>query len=161
MITNQQRSWLDETYKEALASAHVWPQMAACEAALESGFGSSKLARVDLNLFGMKQHEHPTYGTVQLPTREFLDGQWEIVEDNFVKYDSLEECFDDRMATLKRLAPHYAHYAAAISAPSAIDYVNEVSKSWSTDPARASKVIAIYNDYTAQPSPGVSKDLCE
>ena len=60
-MTDEQRQFLA---KAAAAQArHVFPEMAACEAALESGFGKSGLAREDNNLFGMKQHPHPVYGT--------------------------------------------------------------------------------------------------
>lgn len=119
--------------------------MAACEAALESGYGRSQLATQDNNLFGMKQHLHPLYGTHVLSTREFLGGEWVTLNASWITYPDWQACFADRMATLKRLAPHFPHYAAALGAASATAYVNEVSRSWSTDPARAAKVIAIYD----------------
>src|SRR6266404_5395695 len=102
-MTSAQRDWLKQTAKSAEIAEHIFPQMAACEAALESGFGSSALAREANNLFGMKQHMHPVYGTLSLPTKEFLSGEWQTVEAQWVKYDSIDECFEDRMATLTRL----------------------------------------------------------
>jgi len=146
MSANQQE-WIEETAQAATDSGHVFPEMAACEAALESAFGQSALAREGLNLFGLKQSTHPRYGTLALPTREFLDGDWTVVPANWIKYPTLADCFEDRMATLKRLAPVYPHYAAALAAPDAYTYVTEVSQTWSTDPDRASKVIAIYGQY--------------
>lgn len=119
--------------------------MAACEAALESGYGRSLLAIQDQNLFGMKQHQHPVYGTHSLPTREFLGGEWETVTANWVSYPDLQSCFQDRMSTLRRLAPHFPHYQAALDATNGEDYVRAVSESWSTDPKRADKVLAIFN----------------
>jgi flagellum-specific peptidoglycan hydrolase FlgJ len=145
-MTPSQREWILTTAAAAAEAKHIFPRMAACEAALESGFGSSALARQANNLFGMKQHQHPAYGTVMLPTREFFDGEWTVETDAFVKYGTLEECFEDRMETLARLAPHYPHYAAAIAAADDETYVTEVSKSWSSDPAKASKVIAIFDE---------------
>lgn len=137
--------WLATTATAALDAGHVYPEMAACEAAEESNYGLSFLAREDNNLFGMKQHQHPAYGTVALPTREFLDGAWETVDATFVRYPDLKACFADRMATLVRLSSVYPHYAEALDAPGPIEYVLAVSKTWSTDPSRALKVIAIYN----------------
>jgi flagellum-specific peptidoglycan hydrolase FlgJ len=140
----------------ARRSGHIWPAFAACEAALESGWGSSRLAAVH-NLFGMKQHLHPQYGTLSLPTREFLRGGWTVVSADWIEYPDDGACFADRMATLQMLAPRYAHYAAALAATTGEDFINQVSQSWSTDPNRAEKVLEIYQVHqaalTAAPAP--------
>src|SRR5580704_2930951 len=93
----------------------------------------------------MKQHSHPIYGTHALPTREFLNGEWVATEANWIVYPDWASCFADRMASLKRLASVYPHYAAALAAGSATTYVMQVSQSWSTDPERGEKVLAIYD----------------
>ncbi len=133
--------------QQAEQAGHIFPDMAACEAALESRYGTSQLAISANNLFGMKQHltkrADNTYDFVTMPTKEYIDGEWKIVAANFCKYPDQAACFTDRMNTLKYLAPHYPHYAAALLAKDAIEYVNAVSLSWSTDPRRAAKVIAI------------------
>jgi flagellum-specific peptidoglycan hydrolase FlgJ len=133
----------------AKAAGHIFPEMAACEAALESGFGKSGLAALDNNLFGMKQHKHPVYGTHVLPTKEFENGEWITVQALWVKYPDYTTCFTDRMATLTRLAPAkgFEHYAAALAAKDAQTYVREVSAKWSTDPHRADKVLVIYEEF--------------
>jgi len=146
MITPAQKSWVLITAAQAYSAQHIYPRMAACEAALESGFGGSMLAKMGNNLFGMKQHSHVTFGTVSLPTEEFLDGQWQRVNADWVKYPTLQDCFADRMATLQRLQDAYPHYQAALTAPDAQTYITEVSKTWSTDPNRAAKVQAIYDE---------------
>jgi len=61
-------------------------------------------------------------------------------------YPDWQTCFEDRMATLRRLCLVYPHYLAALNAGSATTYVNEVSRTWSTDPERANKVLAIYDN---------------
>jgi flagellum-specific peptidoglycan hydrolase FlgJ len=149
-MNNNQIEWLGNVAAEAAKAEHVHPDMAACEAALESGFGSSALAREGNNLFGMKQHMHPIFGTVILPTREFLNDQWVEVNCKWVKYETMEECFADRMETLYRLRDAYPHYGLALAATDPIVYINEVSQSWSTDPARSAKVQAIYHEFLAQ-----------
>jgi flagellum-specific peptidoglycan hydrolase FlgJ len=141
------KQWLTSTAQAAGAANHIWPEMAACEAGLESAFGTSKLAAQDNNLFGMKTHAHEVYGVVVLPTKEYLDGNWEVVDASFVKYATLEECFEDRMDTLYRLKSVYPYYSAALSAQDEFTYINEVSRTWSTDPNRASKVTTIYKEY--------------
>ncbi len=154
-MTPKNIAWLKLAISEASNALHIWPLMASCEAALESAhkgiFGQSELAREGNNLFGCKQHRHPVHGTLNLPTKENLDGKVEEVEAGFVKYDTFKECFEDRMATLKRLAPHYRHYAMALAARDPFNYVTHVSLTWSTDPDRAQKVIEIYNEFLAQP----------
>jgi flagellum-specific peptidoglycan hydrolase FlgJ len=153
----QHLAWLENIIAQAKAAEHVWPEMAACEAALESGWGNSALAREAKNLFGLKQSSHPLYGTVMMPTREFINNQWTVVPAAWVQYDTETACFDDRMNTLRRLKNAYPHYAAALEATDPLTYIVEVSKSWSTDPQRAYKCQSIYADYKASlPTPDLS-----
>jgi len=150
-VNDLQRQFLDEATAQAVKANHPFPQMAACEAALESSWGHSALAIEGNNLFGCKQHSHPIFGTMTLPTREWqgsaLDGRWITVGANWVKYPDCRACFADRLATLERLSNAYPHYAAALKAAEARTYITEVSKTWSTDPDRAKKVLSIYQDY--------------
>jgi len=145
-LSYTQKAFVLKIAEEAAASSHCWPQMAACEAALESGFGTSGLAVRDLNLFGMKQHTHPVYGTENLPTKEFLHGDWVTVTAPWVVYPSYEACFDDRMNTLDRLKNAYPNYAHALLATDPFTYVRDVSATWSTDPHRADNIIEIYHE---------------
>ena len=135
-----------EAAGEATQAGHVFPRMAASEAALESDYGKSALARLGFNLFGTKQHIHPAYGTMNLPTREFLHGEWVQIVGAWVRYDNLAECFADRMETLKRLRDVFPHYEAALAAPTPEVYIQEVSATWSTDPQRGAKCLAIYKE---------------
>ena len=91
-----------------------------------------------------------TYGTHILPTREFENGEWVTVNAAWVHYPGVSTCFFDRMMTLTRLSPYFPNYAAALAAKDAETYVTEVSKTWSTDPDRAQKCIAIYREYMPQ-----------
>lgn len=150
-MTPEQKQWVLSTADEAAAAKHIWPNMAACEAALESAFGESELALNGNNLFGTKQHVHPEYGTLVLPTKEWLDGKWAPTTADWVKYPDVASCFVDRMTTLQRLAPVYPHYAAALQANDPQTYVTAVSQTWSTDPSRAAKVLEIYNEVFPQP----------
>ena len=53
-------------------------------------------------------------------------------------------CFSARMRLLQGASRKYPHYAAALAATTGEEFVREVSQTWSTDPARASKVLSIY-----------------
>ena len=151
-MTPTQKAFLNRAYEAAKLANHVFPEMAACECALESGYGKSVLAQ-SCNLFGMKKHAHEFYPTVSLPTKECLDGRWVALNSSFIAYPDWAACFADRMETLKRLAPFYPHYKAALEATSPENYVDEVSKTWSTDPHRAQSCCQIYremvNDWNA------------
>jgi flagellum-specific peptidoglycan hydrolase FlgJ len=153
-MNQEQKSFLDRAAAAARAGGHIFPEMAACEAALESAYGTSKLAVEDSNLFGMKQHKHPEYGTHALPTREFINGAWIQTTANWVTYPGWNFCFFDRMVTLHKLSNNYPHYEAALVARDAETYVTEVSKTWSTDPHRAEHIIAIYHEYMSLPQGG-------
>ncbi len=132
-------------YGQAKLSEHIFPAMAACEAMVETGWMSSELARDYCNLFGQKQSVgQPIFLSVNMPTREVVDGQWIDVRAKFVWFPNVAACFTARMHTLLRLADAYPHYAAALHASNAEDYVIAVSKTWSTDPMRAAKCISIY-----------------
>lgn len=151
-MIDSQKQFIAGAAAEAAKANHPFPEMAAAEAALESNYGQSALARDAFNLFGMKLHkhpDHPEFGELALPTREFEGGQWIATTAEWMKYQSCSECFEDRLATLQRLAPKLPHYAAALAASDPYDYVTQVSQTWSTDPHRAAKVIAIYQEYTA------------
>lgn len=141
----------------ALAAGHVWPEYAACEAALESAkkgaFGESRLALEANNLFGQKQGKRRKlpYPTVSWNTWEDLNGPAPggdvIQRQEFLKFPDWQTCFKERMALLHALAPACPNYAAALAAPTGDQFIFAVSRTWSTDPARATKVLRIFRDY--------------
>lgn len=143
-----QKQFLDQAAAQAKLASHPFPEMVACEAALESGWGNSALAKDANNLFGTKQHKNPIFDTFNLPTKEFLNGEWEVVNAEWVKYPDQAACFADRLSTLERLASVYPHYKAALEAQDAETYIRQVSQTWSTDPQRAEKVLSIFKEYT-------------
>ena len=145
MATPEQLASLKELYEQAKESQHIWPEMAACEACLESGWLTSELARDYNNLFGQKQSKEPKYHTVKLPTEEVLNGHSFRILASFVWYPTKAEAFTERMALLERLQDTYPEYKAALHAVTPEDYILSVSKRWSTDPDRAKKVLQIYH----------------
>jgi flagellum-specific peptidoglycan hydrolase FlgJ len=148
-MTELQGDFLRKACAAAVAANHVFPEYAACEAALESSWGISKLAVEANNLFGQKQ-AHPILPgteTISLPTREYLHGAWTTVQAGWIKFPDWQACFQERMHLLRRLSAAYSHYAVALSAKSGEEFVTEVSKSWSTDPDRAGKVLSIYDQH--------------
>lgn len=150
-MTPLQESFLQRASDAARAAGHLYPEYAACEAALESGWGQSHLATQANNLFGQKQ-AHPTLPgteTLSLPTREYLHGAWVSVQAAWVQFADWESCFRERMALLRSLADGYPNYREALAATTGEQFVTLVSRSWSTDPARAGKVLAVYDTHRA------------
>lgn len=143
MATPEQLAFLAKAFAAAKTAGHVWPQAAACEAVVETAWGTSQSYLQGNNAFGTKQHVHAIFKTVNLPTREYINGAWCQVNAPFIAYPDLQACFSDRMDTLTRLAPSYPHYDAALKATTPEEYLVQVSQTWSTDPDRAATCVGI------------------
>lgn len=141
------REFLDTCVKLAREAGHIYPEMAACEAALESNWGKSKLAKEANNLFGRKQSIRPVYETYSIKTKEYIGKAWHIVEAKWVKYPDLKTCFKDRMELLQRLRGTYVEYDKALKATTPEDFIHWVSSRWATDPERGEKCLSIYKKY--------------
>ena len=144
--------FLAKAIQAAQESGHVWPEYAACEAALESNWGESRLARFGNNLFGRKAGKTWAGETLSIKTWEDLnrDGERqpeEIVDARWAKFNSWDECFRDRMAVLIALAPKFPDYAEALDAKDGESFGVHVSHTWATDPNRADKVLAIHRKH--------------
>lgn len=156
-MSQANQDFITNAVAAAEAAGHIFPQMAACEAAVESAgklpdgsyqYGYSQLARLYNNLFGTKQHQHPEYGTINLPTKEYSSVKgWYVINSAWVVYPTVMASFEDRMGTLERLKGVYPHYQAALIAPDPFTYVEQVSLTWSTGPERAQECINIYKQY--------------
>ncbi len=131
----------------ARAAEHIFPEYAACEAALESGWGSSTLARQGNNLFGQKQSHPPSGNSLSLPTREFVEGKWVVVPAQWKAFPDWQACFGERMALLRESAAICPHYRAALLAKTGAEFIVQVSASWSTDPQRANKVLRVFGEH--------------
>jgi flagellum-specific peptidoglycan hydrolase FlgJ len=154
MTTTPQDNFLRQAAAAARSAGHIFPDYAACEAALESTWGRSRLAREANNLFGQKQSAEGVekagsegVGTVALPTQEFLNGRWVTVIARWARFTDQAACFRARMALLHRLQQSYPAYARALAATTGEAFIEEVSRAWSTDPQRAAKVLAIHRQH--------------
>jgi hypothetical protein len=109
MTTPLQDNFLRQASAAAHQSGHIFPEYAACEAALESNWGQSRLAREANNLFGQKQSANDNDGaaTIAMPTQEFLRGRWFTVVAHWARFADQAACFRARMALLHRLQQNY------------------------------------------------------
>ncbi len=142
MSTSQ--DFLRRAWAAALDAGHIFPEFAACEAALESGWGESRLAKQYNNLFGQKQGQVIAlpYPSIVLETGECLpDGTPYKDRAAFLWFPDWTTACRERMALLRRL-PRYQPALAAIDGR---EFVELVSPAWATDPQRAAKVLQIYD----------------
>lgn len=65
------------------------------QAALESAWGESQLARIACNLFGVKADPSWKGPTYNLGTREYLDGKSVMVPASWRKYANWADCLED------------------------------------------------------------------
>jgi len=109
------------------------------QAALESAWGKSELARVANNYFGIKAwrgHE-----AIEMPTLEYVDGAPVRVAAKFAKYASMLECFADRDRIIATL-PAYQEACAAAGDPAA--FARALARHWATDPRYAENLLCVY-----------------
>lgn len=106
--------------------------------ALESGWGSH-IPPGSNNFFGIKAvGDQPS---VNVPTREFLHGQWETIYQPFRKFASVADCFDAH-GQLLATNPAYAS-ARQYEHGQDAQFVQALQGHYATDPAYGSLLNAI------------------
>jgi len=115
------------------------PGVAVAQAALESAWGNSELARAANNYFGIKAR--PGGEAIELPTIEYIDGAPVHIPAKFAKYAAIAECFADRDLMIASL-PAYREARAAAGDPEA--FARSLARHWATDPGYAEKVLYLY-----------------
>lgn len=114
------------------------------QAALESAWGESGLARNGNNLFGIKADSLWRGETLTMNTREFIKGQWVVVPALWRKYPSWQASTQDHAAFLRR----NKRYAACFACTTGKAFAREVAKAgYATDPAYADKLISMIDKY--------------
>ena len=128
--------------RAASAISGFIPGVTVAQAALESGWGNSLLARTAHNYFGIKARKGRP--SVAMPTWEFSNGSRVRLTARFAKYASMEECFVDRDRMIATLS-HYAQARSCARDPEA--FVRALAKRWATDPRYPEKLLKLYCDY--------------
>ena len=108
------------------------------QAALETGWGQSSIGNAK-NLFGIKGRGPA--GSILVPTKEFLNGQWVTIKDSFRKYHSWAESIEDHGNFLRE----NSRYKKAFNYKSNPDqFAREIHKAgYATDPGYSGKLISI------------------
>lgn len=132
----------------AQESAHITgipASFSIAQAALESGWGESQLARDAFNLFGVKADKAWKGNVLYLPTKEFIDGKWVSITASWRKYAGWLDAINDH-ARFLLLNPRYK--LAFTGHRTGEDFARMIQAcGYATDPRYAEKVCQIIRQY--------------
>ncbi len=124
------------------------------QAALESGWGASKLAKLGCNLFGVKADKAWKGAVLMMQTREVINGKSVMEMARWRQYPDWAACLADRVEFFKR----NPRYSACFKETTGAGWCRAVAAAgYATDPEYAAKLIAMinYRNLTRFDTPGV------
>ena len=150
--TNQNQSRFLSAIKQGAidgAKEGVLPSITAAQAILESGWGTSSLAKSpNHNLFGIKNSEDWIGETVTVPTQEYVSGEFITVNATFRKYASWNDSVVDHAKFFTGTEWRKNNYRKVVNE---IDYhiaAQELKNAgYATDPNYAEKLIRLIETY--------------
>jgi flagellum-specific peptidoglycan hydrolase FlgJ len=129
--------------RASMAKTRIPASFTVAEAALESGWGASKLAVEARNLFGVKADPSWTGETVSMMTKEFMRGQPVMVPARWRKYPDWISCIQDHAAFLL-----HKRYEIAFTCHAVEDFTKAIQAAgYATDPEYASKIMAVIRSH--------------
>jgi peptidoglycan hydrolase-like protein with peptidoglycan-binding domain len=138
-------TFIDSVAPGAVAAARQYGVPASvtiAQAILESGWGQSSLTTRAHNLFGMKG-TGPA-GSVTVPTKEYLNGQWVTIQAAFKAYHNDAESIQDH-GRLIATGHYYTHAMTLRNDPKA--FANALTGVYATAPNYGQSLISIMNRY--------------
>lgn len=115
MASSQQLAWLSSVVPAAVASQQssgVPASVTLAQCILESGWGTTQLAKEANNYFGIKaEHLSDPSTYEEFPTAEYIHGQRVMIDAKFEKYPDMEASFADHA----RLISSATRYASAMA----------------------------------------------
>lgn len=130
--------------RASAARTHIPASFVVAEGALESGWGTSRLAAEGFNLFGVKADASWHGPVLTMPTREYLSGQWLMAPASWRKYDDWLGSITDHASFL--LAN--PRYQPAFECTSGTAFAEAIAKAgYATDPQYAAKIVSIIGTY--------------
>ena len=152
-MSNQQ--YLNSIKPGAIAGWHKYkiaPSITGAQAALESGWGSSKLAKPPYNNnFGIKASPDWTGRKISMSTQEYINGKWITINDDFRAYDTLSDSIADHSAFFTNTEWRKNNYREVVGQ---IDYKKAAralqKAGYATDPGYPQKLINIIEQHNLQ-----------
>lgn len=143
----QKRAFIEQLAPTAQELEHTYgilPSVILAQAALESNYGHSELARQYYNLFGVKTEASDPNG-VNFVTDEYVDGEWIEITDRFKVYSSWEESLRKHSELLYYGTSWDEHFYSDVL--EGRNYKAQAkglqSAGYATDPVYANKIIEV------------------
>ena len=127
----------------------VLPSITAAQAILESGWGSSELAKApNNNLFGIKDSEDWNGEIVTVPTQEYVNGDYITVNAAFRKYTSWNDSVVDHAKFFTSTEWRKNNYRKVVNETDYRIAAQELKNAgYATDPSYAGKLISLIEAY--------------
>ena len=131
------------------AKEGVLPSITAAQAILESGWGSSELAKApNNNLFGIKDSEDWNGEIVTVPTQEYVNGEYITVNAAFRKYASWNDSVVDHAKFFTSTEWRKNNYRKVVNETDYRIAAQELKNAgYATDPSYAGKLISLIEAY--------------
>lgn len=130
----------EAVYKNAKAAGILAPDAVIAQACLESGYGTSGLAKQAHNLFGMKCGKSWKGDKYRVRTREVYNGKSVYVYADFRKYKTDAACIKDYFSFINT-----KRYANLKGVKNVKKYLQLIQKDgWATDPKYATSCYSVY-----------------
>lgn len=150
-IDQNQRHFLSAIKQGAMDGAKegILPSITAAQAILESGWGSSELAKVpNNNLFGIKDSEDWHGEIVIVPTQEYLNGAYITVNAAFRKYASWNDSVVDHAKFFTSTEWRKDNYRKVVNETDYRIAAQELKNAgYATDPSYPGKLIRLIETY--------------
>jgi flagellum-specific peptidoglycan hydrolase FlgJ len=138
---------LSKPAMESQRKSGVPASITIAQAALESAWGESGLAKAGNNLFGIKADSLWQGETLTLNTREFIRGQWLVIPAKWRKYSSWQASIDDHAAFLKG----NPRYQRCFMCQTTEDFARALLKAgYATDPSYTEKLLGLIFQHKLQ-----------
>ena len=150
-IDQNQRHFLSAIKQGAMDGAKegILPSITAAQAILESGWGSSELAKApNNNLFGIKDSEDWHGEIVTVPTQEYLNGDYITVNAAFRKYASWNDSVVDHAKFFTSTEWRKDNYRKVVNETAYRIAAQELKNAgYATDPSYPGKLIRLIEAY--------------
>ena len=150
-INQNQSHFLSAIKQGAMDGAKegVLPSITAAQAILESGWGSSELAKApNNNLFGIKDSEDWNGEIVTVPTQEYVNGDYIKINAAFRKYTSWNDSVVDHAKFFTSTEWRKNNYRKVVNETDYRIVAQELKNAgYATDPSYAGKLISLIEAY--------------
>ena len=137
---SSERAFWNECFQLARQYGARYPELAAAQCCLESGFGKHTSGRH--NYLGIKGDGSTT------STQEWYDGQWVTIKAGFIDFPSLAACIE---YLITRWYKDYRHFKGVNHAPNRYAAARMLKEqSYATDPLYPSKLSMLMKEYAPE-----------